>query len=234
MKYLKLTKNKYISLDDVAYLLSISINSILSIDQEYDLIKKSQHGDKQALETLVKHNIPFIISISQHYSTTTTSFEDIVQSAFIGLLKGIQDFDLTQNTRLLTFAVCKIRAEINKYLFNESNLVRIPYYQHARNGKQTNITVNFDAYEHVELDTPHPEIREALLSFIDTLTEKEQFIIKSFYGIDTPPLSLKKIAESLLIKTSTVSIIKRKILDNLKNLISGTDLEDDYRQNIIY
>lgn len=81
-----------------------------------DKIKKAQHGNKDALNDLVKENYGLICSISRRFENRGYDIEDIRQTGAIGFIKAVKKFDFTFNVMLSTFAVTYIIGEIRRFL----------------------------------------------------------------------------------------------------------------------
>ena len=69
------------------------------------LIERSHHGDKAAREQLVEENLGLVWSVVRRFTGRGTDMEDLFQIGCIGLIKSIDNFDLSQNVRFSTYAV---------------------------------------------------------------------------------------------------------------------------------
>nr|WP_297935529.1 RNA polymerase sporulation sigma factor SigG [uncultured Lachnoclostridium sp.] len=80
------------------------------------LFKRIQSGDKEARELYIKGNLRLVLSIIQRFSNSNENVDDLFQIGCIGLMKAIDNFDLTQNVKFSTYAVPMIIGEIRRYL----------------------------------------------------------------------------------------------------------------------
>lgn len=87
-----------------------------------DLILAAQAGDEEAANTLVELNLPLVKSIAKRYARWDTDFEDLCQIGAIGLIKAINRFDFSYNTRFSTYAVSLIIGEIKRHLRDDGML----------------------------------------------------------------------------------------------------------------
>lgn len=94
----------------------------MDMDQIRSLIAKSQKGDFQARSQLVEDNLPLVHSIARRFLERGLDYEDLVQIGSLGLLKAINDFDLSYEVRFSTYAVPKIMGEIKQHLRRTSTL----------------------------------------------------------------------------------------------------------------
>ena len=62
-------------------------------EKNFELIKKAQNGDKEALETLISENIGLVKNIARRFFGRGTEYEDIVQIGTIGMIKAAKSFD---------------------------------------------------------------------------------------------------------------------------------------------
>ena len=89
-----------------------------------ELIAKAHNNDKEAREKLVTDNLGLIWNIIKRFKGRGTEQEDLFQIGCIGLIKAIDNFDVTQNVRFSTYAVPMIIGEIRRYL-RDNNSVRV-------------------------------------------------------------------------------------------------------------
>lgn len=209
---------------------------LLTKEEEYTLIEDYQvNNNSISLDKLVRHNTLYAVAmISKYANNKKIVLEDLLQAALIGLIRGVVEFDLTKNTRLLTYATSTIRSEISKYLFNDSNIVRIPYHIHAKNGVCISPTceISTNEFDHAydsKSDLEFYESRMLLNDIInDTLNSNEMFIITSFFGLNgSDTLLLNEVGRTLGINTQSIYRIKRNALLKLRNAIIDNDLEDE-------
>lgn len=85
-----------------------------------NLIKKAQKGDIEARNKMVEGNLRLVLSVTQKFSNRGEPLDDIFQIGTIGLIKAIDNFDISQNTRFSTYAVPMIIGEIRRYIRDNS------------------------------------------------------------------------------------------------------------------
>lgn len=81
-------------------------------------------GNSAAREKLIQGNLRLVLSVIQRFSNRGEYVDDLFQVGCIGLIKAIDNFDLTQNVRFSTYAVPMIIGEIRRYL-RDNNPVRV-------------------------------------------------------------------------------------------------------------
>lgn len=89
---------------------------MLDIEETKLLIKKSQAGDAEAKETLIKENIPLVKSIVKRYRGKNIEYDDLMQLGALGLVKAINNFNPEFGVRLSTYAVPMITGEIKRFI----------------------------------------------------------------------------------------------------------------------
>ncbi len=97
---------------------------VLSEREKTALLKRVKDGDKQAREELVNGNLRLVLSVIQRFTQRGENLDDLFQVGCIGLIKSIDNFDITQNVRFSTYAVPMIIGEIRRYL-RDNNAIRI-------------------------------------------------------------------------------------------------------------
>ena len=95
---------------------------VLSNEENAALLKKAKEGDRQARETLIRGNLRLVLSVIQRFTNRGELVDDLFQVGCIGLIKSIDNFDLSQNVRFSTYAVPMIIGEIRRYLRDNSAL----------------------------------------------------------------------------------------------------------------
>lgn len=88
------------------------------------LFQRIQSGDKEARELYIKGNLRLVLSIIQRFSNSNENVDDLFQIGCIGLMKAIDNFDLSQNVKFSTYAVPMIIGEIRRYL-RDNNSIRV-------------------------------------------------------------------------------------------------------------
>ncbi len=95
---------------------------ILTQKETEELFKKMQNGDTNAREEIIKGNLKLVLSIIQRFSNRNENLDDLFQVGCMGLVKAIDNFDLSYNVKLSTYAVPMILGEIKRYLRDNSSL----------------------------------------------------------------------------------------------------------------
>lgn len=88
------------------------------------LFKAYQNGDKSVKEMLVYGNLKLVLSILKKYQSKTDNLDDLFQIGCIGLIKAIDNFDLSYDVKFSTYSVPMIDGEIKRYI-RDNNAVRI-------------------------------------------------------------------------------------------------------------
>ncbi|MDY0405958.1 RNA polymerase sporulation sigma factor SigG [Virgibacillus sp. 179-BFC.A HS] len=97
---------------------------VLKNDEMKILFKKMQAGDLSAREKLVNGNLRLVLSVIQRFNNRGEYVDDLFQVGCIGLMKSIDNFDLSHNVRFSTYAVPMIIGEIRRYL-RDNNPIRV-------------------------------------------------------------------------------------------------------------
>lgn len=97
---------------------------LLKNDEKEELFRRIVNGDKEAREEYIKGNLRLVLSIIQRFSSSNENVDDLFQIGCIGLMKAIDNFDLSQNVKFSTYAVPMIIGEIRRYL-RDNNSIRV-------------------------------------------------------------------------------------------------------------
>lgn len=96
----------------------------LSREKKAELFVKIKNGDIEAREEFVQGNLRLVLSVIQRFNNRGESVDDLFQVGCIGLIKAIDNFDLSQNVQFSTYAVPMIIGEIRRYL-RDNNTIRV-------------------------------------------------------------------------------------------------------------
>jgi RNA polymerase primary sigma factor len=100
---------------------------LLNADEEIELSRLIQQGDKNALHTLIKSNLRLVVKIARSYTTQGIPFMDLIQEGNMGLMHAAEKYDSAKKTRFCTYGACWIRQYITRYLTNKRRIVRLPH-----------------------------------------------------------------------------------------------------------
>ena len=96
----------------------------LSNEERNELLKKLKHGDLEAREKFINGNPRLVLSVIQRFYNKGENVDDLFQVGCIGLIKAIDNFDMSQNVQFSTYAVPMIIGEIRRYL-RDNNSIRV-------------------------------------------------------------------------------------------------------------
>lgn len=98
---------------------------VLKEAEKMELLKKvKENGDRKARHDLIEGNLRLVLSVIQRFANRGENPDDLFQVGCIGLMKAIDNFDITQNVRFSTYAVPMIIGEIRRYL-RDYNTIRV-------------------------------------------------------------------------------------------------------------
>ena len=98
---------------------------VLTSDETKELFEKYQNNhDLLAKEKLINGNLKLVLSILRKYTNRTDNLDDLFQIGVIGLIKAIDNFDLSYGLKLSTYACPMIAGEMRRYL-RDNNMLRV-------------------------------------------------------------------------------------------------------------
>lgn len=97
---------------------------VLTNKEMRSLFEKAKQGDLSAREALIQGNLRLVLSIIQRFNHRNENVDDLFQVGCIGLMKAVDNFDLSQNVKFSTYAVPMIVGEIRRYL-RDNNPIRV-------------------------------------------------------------------------------------------------------------
>jgi RNA polymerase primary sigma factor len=110
------------------YLREINETALLTADQEKDLAKRIGDGSTEARDQMVRANLRLVVNIARGYTGKGLALQDLIEEGNLGLLRAVEGFDPTMNTRFSTYASYWIKQSIKRALVNTAKTIRIPAY----------------------------------------------------------------------------------------------------------
>lgn len=102
--------------------LNTSNIKVLSSEEVNSLFKKMYDGDMNAREELINGNLKLVLSILKKFVNKTDNMDDLFQVGVLGLVKAIDNFDMSFDVKLSTYACPMILGEIKRYLRDNTSL----------------------------------------------------------------------------------------------------------------
>ena len=93
---------------------------VLKSDETRALLLRAKEGDMAAREELISGNLRLVLSVIQRFSNRGENADDLFQVGRIGLIKAIDNFDVTLDVKFSTYGVPMIVGEIRRYLRDNS------------------------------------------------------------------------------------------------------------------
>ncbi|HEY6906752.1 MAG TPA: sigma-70 family RNA polymerase sigma factor [Ignavibacteriaceae bacterium] len=143
------------------YLQEIGKVDLLTPDQEIELAIRIKKGDKQALESLTKANLRFVVSVAKQFQNQGLSLGDLINEGNLGLIKAAQRFDETRGFKFISYAVWWIRQSIMQAIAEQSRIVRLPLNRVGSLGKLSK------AYRDLEQEYERKPTTEELAQVLD-------------------------------------------------------------------
>jgi RNA polymerase primary sigma factor len=140
------------------YLNDISKLDMVNTDEEVELSIRIKKGDTEALQSLVKANTRFVVSVAKQYQDQGLSLADLINEGNIGLIKAAEKFDHTKGFKFISYAVWWIRQCILQALAENSRIVRLPLNQIGKMN-QLNKALNKKTQE-LEREATYHEIED--------------------------------------------------------------------------
>jgi len=200
---------------------SYSINVFpepLAEEEEKVCIEKMLEGNTDARNKLIEHNLRLVAHIVKKFDAKSEMTDDLISIGTIGLIKGIDSYKPSKNTRITTYAARCIQNEIlmffrsNKKTSTDVSLNDSIGYD--KEGNEINlIDVLKDNKPDIADTLYEKDLLEQLERYLDVLTPREKTIIEKRYGLNnTKELTQKEIAKTMKISRSYVSRIEKRAL----------------------
>lgn len=118
--------------------------SILSPEEEKDLIGKAKNGDENAFQKIIVANQKLVVKEALKYYFKEDNFLDLVNEGNKGLIEALKRFDPMRENRFYTYALWWVRSEIRRYLSKNQKIISFPdiFYNNYLNFKKEFFKMN--------------------------------------------------------------------------------------------
>ena len=110
------------------YLKEIGKVPLLTADEEIELAKRMELGDREAKNKLAEANLRLVVSIAKRYVGRGMLFLDLIQEGNLGLMKAVEKFDYRKGYKFSTYATWWIRQAITRAIADQARTIRIPVH----------------------------------------------------------------------------------------------------------
>lgn len=118
-----------------AYFKDVRHIPLLTPEEEIDLARKIQAGDRPARDQMIKSNLRLVISIAKRYMNLGIPLSDLIEEGNIGLMRAVDKFDPERGFRFSTYAAWWIKQSVSRSIVDQGKMIRIPVYMNEELAK---------------------------------------------------------------------------------------------------
>ena len=194
----------------------------LSAEEEKNCLEQMAKGDEEARNILIERNLRLVAHVAKKYSNSKVDQDDLISIGSIGLIKGINSFNLEKGARLSTYVSRCIDNEVLMYLRATKKLnAEVHLNEPIGKDKDDNVITLEEVLENDDksiddvVDTKM-KIKKMYNKIKEVLKDREKTIIELRFGLaGGKPKTQKEIASMMGISRSYVSRIETKAIEKL-------------------
>ncbi|MBR6209104.1 MAG: RNA polymerase sporulation sigma factor SigK [Oscillospiraceae bacterium] len=197
----------------------------LSAEEERSYVERWCHGDMEARNVLIEHNLRLVAHIIKKYYTAVGDADDLISIGTIGLIKGISTYRPDKGVRLATYASRCVENEVLMFLRSSRktalDVSLSDSLESDAEGNDLSVLDTLADERDLAEEIASAELCSRLQSYVETsLDAREAEIIRLRYGLSgQPPLTQRETAQRCGISRSYVSRIEKKALEKLKHTL---------------
>ena len=194
----------------------------LNQEEEKEALEKMVNGDEEARNLLIERNLRLVVHVCKKYANTNIDQDDLLSIGTIGLIKGVNSFNVKKGSKLSTYVSRCIDNEVLMYLRSTKKLNAEVYLNEPiGKDKDDNVITLEEVLEsdnksiEDEVDTKI-KIKKMFNKIKEVLKDREKTIIELRFGLKGgKPKTQKEIAKMMGISRSYVSRIETKAIEKL-------------------
>lgn len=194
----------------------------LTAEEEKIYLEKFANGDEEARNILIERNLRLVAHVAKKYNSANADQEDLISIGTIGLIKGINSFNISKGARLSTYISRCIENEILMYLRSTKKLGAEVYLEDTiGKDKDDNSVTLKEVLENNEKNIEDEvdlklKVKKLYDKIKEVLKDREKTIIELRFGLNgDKPKTQKQIAKMMGISRSYVSRIETKAIGKL-------------------
>lgn len=201
---------------------------VLSNQEKDELLKKIKQGDLEAKDEFINGNLRLVLSVIKRFYGRGENLDDLFQVGCIGLIKAINNFDMSQNVQFSTYAVPMIVGEIRRYL-RDNNSIRVS--RSVRDLAYKVLTIKEKSLKEKQKEPTIEEIAKQLgvekeeIAFCLDAIQEPVSLQEPVYGDDTEnifimdQISDQKNSDELWVENITITEAMKKLNEKERNIM---------------
>lgn len=110
------------------YFAKMAKTKLLSYEEEIEIAKRIEAGDKNAFNKMIEANLRLVVSVARKYANRGMGLSDLIQEGNIGLIKAVDKYEYKRGFKFSTYATWWIRQAITRAIADQARTIRVPVH----------------------------------------------------------------------------------------------------------
>ena len=210
-----------------------------SQEEEFELLRKAKSNDIESRNKILEAHLRLVVNLAKKYNGKGIPMGDFISEGNIGLIRAIEKLDLSRNVRFSVCAYwwiesamiefCKKQTKKQQNEIPEDEIMNQNHKENPIYDEYDDVILKKETFFSDDINEHTKDMKyqqwNTIVKLLNTLTDREKYIIQCYFGIENERMTLDEIGETLSLSKERVRQCKKVALRKLRSEIMSSDDE---------